>query len=113
MRRWYKSFHHAVLGLKTVFKTEKSFRFHVLIAVAVLIAAGLFKLDELRLIIIFLTIALVLALEIVNSAVERLVDMLAPKTHSFAKEVKDLMAAVVLVASIFALLIGLLIFVIR
>ena len=59
---------------------------------------------------LLLTIALILALEIFNSAIERLVDILAPRTHSFAKEIKDLLAGMVLLVSFFAVLIGFIIF---
>ena len=67
-------------------------------------------LSELFLVILLLVIALILALEIFNSAVERLVDMLAPKTHGMAKEIKDLLAGMVLIVSLFAIAIGLIIF---
>jgi undecaprenol kinase len=60
--------------------------------------------------ILLLVISLVLILEIVNASVERLVDMLTPQTHHFAKEIKDLLAAMVLLASILAVFVGIFIF---
>lgn len=106
----WRSFRHAFRGLKTVFKTEKTFRIQVVIAFLVLLLAWQRQLDLKSWLILIITIALILSLEIVNSALERLVDILAPRTHAFAKEIKDLAAATVLLASIFALIIGALIF---
>lgn len=55
-------------------------------------------------------IALVLSLEAINSAIEYLVDLASPDFHPLAKKSKDIAAAAVLIAAIFALIIGLLIF---
>ena len=49
-------------------------------------------------------------MEIVNSAVERVTDILKPRIHSYVKEIKDIMAAAVMLSSIGAVLVGLLIF---
>lgn len=106
----YKSISCAVRGLKVVFKTEKNFRIQSVIAILVILFAFYRGLDYKDWLILFLTIALVMSLEIMNSSVERLVDILAPKTHNFAKEIKDLLAAMVFLASFFALIIGILIF---
>ncbi len=107
----WQSFRHAGRGLKIVAKTEKNFRIQLLIAVLVLLAAWYRHLEEKSFIILLLVMALVMCLEIVNSAIERLVDILAPRTHNFAKEIKDLLAAMVLLASIFAAIIGFVIFI--
>jgi diacylglycerol kinase len=52
----------------------------------------------------------VLVLELINSSMERLVDLVKPQLHESARDIKDLMAAAVLMASFFAVLIGLMIF---
>ena len=105
-----KSIKHALLGLKVAYKTEKNFRIHIWFGILVIVVALYWPLDKYLWLILLIVIALVLVLEILNSAIERLVDMLAPQTHKFAKEVKDLLAAMVLVVAIFAILIGSLIF---
>lgn len=110
MCRICKSFKNAFNGIKLVIKAEKNFRIHLIIAFLVIFFAVYRELDKVMWIALLLIIALVLALEIFNTAIERLVDMLAPKTHSFAKEVKDLLAAMVLVVVIFAIVIGLILF---
>lgn len=110
MPSFINSLRHAWRGLKTVVRTEKSFRIHLLLAALVLILAWYRDLGKLSWVALFLIIAFILSLEIFNSAIERLVDILAPKTHSYAKDIKDLLAAMVLLASIFAVIIGLFIF---
>lgn len=107
---FYRSLRHALRGLKTVLATEKNFRAHLLIAFIVIVA-GLWKnLDKISWIVLLLVMAMIMALEIFNSAIERLVDILAPKTHNFAKEIKDLLAGMVLLVSFFAIAIGLIVF---
>ena len=105
-----RSFKHAFRGLKTTIKTEATFRLHIFIAILVILFAWQRQVDEKSWLILLLVIAFILSLEIINSAVERLVDILAPRTHAFAKEIKDLLAAMVLLASLFALVVGLIIF---
>ena len=108
--QFYSNFKFAFRGLKTVFTTEKSFRLHSLIALLVIVFAWWQGIDKIYWVGLLLIIALIMALEVFNSAIERLVDMLAPRTHNFAKEVKDLLAAMVLLVSLFAVAIGLIIF---
>ena len=110
MWRFYRNFRFAFKGLKTVFNTEKSFRLHTLIAIIVIGYAWYQGIEKIYWVVILMIIALVMSLEIFNSAIERLVDMLAPRTHNFAKEIKDLMAAMVLLVSLFAAAIGFIVF---
>lgn len=107
---FYRNFRFAFRGLKTVFTTEKSFRLHTIIAILVIVYAWYQRIDKIYWVAILMIIALIMALEIFNSAIERLVDMLAPRTHNFAKEIKDLLAAMVLLVSLFAVAIGLIVF---
>ena len=104
------NFRHAWRGIVTLIKTERSFRIHLLIAFLVLSFALYQNISKILMVGLLLIIAFIISLEIFNSAIERLVDMLAPRTHKFAKEVKDLLAAMVLIASLFAVIIGLIIF---
>jgi len=108
--RFYKNFKFAFKGLKTVFATEKSFRLHTVIAILVIAYSWYKGIEKIYWVVVLMIIALVMSLEIFNSAIERLVDMLAPRTHNFAKEIKDLLAAMVLLVSLFAAAIGLIVF---
>lgn len=107
---FWRSFRHAWHGLKIVLRTEKNFQRHLVLALLVVLAAAWRGLSSSLWIALLLVIALILALEIFNSAIERLVDILAPKTHNYAKEIKDLLAGMVLLVAFFAIIIGLIIF---
>ena len=108
--QYYRNFKYSFGGLKTLFKTEKSFRLHTAIAIIVIIYAWYAHLEKVYWVVLLMIIALIMSLEIFNSAIERLVDILAPRTHGLAKEIKDLLAAMVLLASLFAAAIGLIVF---
>ncbi|MCB9802467.1 diacylglycerol kinase family protein [Candidatus Nomurabacteria bacterium] len=110
LRKFLSSLKHARRGLKTIFFSERNFRNHLSIAIVVLLFAWWRKIDLDHWLILLLVIALVLILEIINSSLERLVDILAPQTHQVAKEIKDSMAAMVLVAAMMAVLVGIIIF---
>ncbi len=109
-KRLLKSFHFAFKGLKKVWQTEKNFRIHSIIGLLVIMLAAYIGIQGFDYLILLIVIALVLILEIFNSSLERLVDMLSPSTHHFAKEIKDLLAAAVLIAAALAAVVGVVIF---
>jgi len=76
----------------------------------VLMMVWIFKVKNWEAIILILIIMFVLIFELINTVVERVVDILKPRVHPYAKLVKDLMAAAVLISSIMAVVIGLIIF---
>ncbi|MFC3039093.1 diacylglycerol kinase family protein [Virgibacillus xinjiangensis] len=103
-------FSHAWAGIRHTVKTEMNFRFH-LVATASVIAAGFFlQISRLEWAVIVLAVGFVLAAEVANTAVEKLVDYLKPDIHPSAKAIKDMAAGMVLLSAISALVIGLLIF---
>ncbi|PIY97222.1 MAG: diacylglycerol kinase [Candidatus Kerfeldbacteria bacterium CG_4_10_14_0_8_um_filter_42_10] len=105
-----KSFCYAGCGMRYAFKNEQSFRFQVFASVIVLILMFLFPLSAWERIVVILLIFMVLILELINTTFEKIVDILKPRVHFYAEVIKDLMAAVVLIASVGALVIGLYIF---
>ena len=109
-KRLVKSLHFAFKGLKKVWQTEKNFRLHVIITILVLGLAFYLEIQSFDYLILLIVISLVLILEVLNSALERLVDLLAPQTHHFAKEIKDLLAAMVLISAILAVVVGIVVF---
>ncbi|GAA0602202.1 diacylglycerol kinase family protein [Virgibacillus siamensis] len=98
-------------GLREVLKSERNFRIHLVAAVFVIAAGLFFQLNLLQWTIIFLTIGLVLITEIINTAVEKMIDYIKPEINQNAKIIKDISAGAVLLAAILAVIIGLLIFV--
>lgn len=105
-----KSFSHAFRGLKYVLKNEKNFQNEVIIAGLVVLGMIYFQVTRAEAVVLFLVIFGVLVMELFNTAVERVVDILKPRVHPYARLIKDLMAASVLLSSILAIIIGLIIF---
>jgi diacylglycerol kinase (ATP) len=104
------SFVYAFNGLKTFIHTEPQAIIHLLAIVVVTFVGYFFKISQTEWFVIVLSIGLVLVAEIVNTAIEKLTDMVSPEINPKAKVVKDLAAGAVLMASITALVIGLLVF---
>ncbi len=111
-RRFSKSLKYAVKGISTVFKEERNFRFDVFAAISVTIVGLYLKVSISEWIWLFLAMALVFMSEILNSAIENVVDLATElKPNKLAKKAKDMGAAAVLVTACFAILIAVLIFV--
>ena len=102
---------YAINGLVFAFKNEINMRVHVLFTVSVIILGFVFHVSLTEWVLLFLTFGLVLSSEVFNTAVEMLLDYLAPEWHPKVGIIKDLTAGGVLVASGIALVIGLIIFI--
>lgn len=108
--RVIKSFACAFAGLKDCVLHEKNFRIQYVVALMVIIAGLFFSLSETEWMIIFLCFAVVLGLEMINSAIEKLCDLVCPEFNLTIKKVKDMSASAVLLAAIISFIIGCLIF---
>jgi diacylglycerol kinase len=100
----------AVLGLKSAFKEERNFRIQFLIAVIVSLLMVVFKLNSIEISILILTMLVVLSLELINSQIEKFLDLIQPEHHPRVKIIKDFSAGAVLLSVIGSVVIGLLIF---
>ena len=109
IRKLIKSFSYAIQGILTAM-SEQNFRFHLLSAVIVVIAGFFTGLSITEWIIIVLVITLVIAAEMFNTAIERVVNLASPDYHPLAKQAKDVAAASVLVFATCSVIIGILIF---
>jgi len=105
------SFKHAFNGLIHLFKKEHNSWIHAAAVVVVVSAGFIFKINTTEWILVTFAIGFVFTAEVINTSIERLVDLTSPKNNQLAKEAKDLAAAAVLVAAIVAVFIALLIFV--
>lgn len=101
---------YALEGIKEAFSNEPNFRIHVVITLLITIAGFYFKISQPEWLVLILTITIVVVLELVNTAIEAVVDIASPKFSKLAKVAKDVSAAAVLISSLAALAIGLLIF---
>ncbi|OGM33505.1 hypothetical protein A2803_04905 [Candidatus Woesebacteria bacterium RIFCSPHIGHO2_01_FULL_44_21] len=105
-----RSFGYAFTGIKTAFKQEPNFQAHILIAVLV-ISAGVFSgLSTSDWLLLLYAIFFVLILELFNTSIEAIVNLVSPDIHPKAKIAKDVAAAAVLLAAIQAIIIGAVIF---
>ena len=108
--KFWRSFHYAIAGVLDAVRTQPNMRVHLVIAAAVLIATLMLRLERIYVIAVVLTIALVLSLELLNTAIEAIVDLLTVAHHPLAKTAKDAGAGAVLIASLGAVVVGYLVF---
>lgn len=103
------AFGHAFRGWAYVLKTQHNTWIHAVVAVLVFIASFWLELPARDWAVIILTVTMVFTAEFINTAIEAVVDLASPQNHPLAKVGKDVGAAAVLIASLAAVLIGLLI----
>lgn len=106
-----KSFGYAFEGILTCIKKERNMKIHIAAAVLVVIAGIVLKLSPVEWCICLVLFGLVMALELVNTAVEAVVDLVTEERKPLAKTAKDTAAGAVLAAAIMAAAIGCIIFV--
>lgn len=104
------SIKYAGQGLKTAYANERNFRIHCAAMVITIFIGILFHISLLEWTIVFLAIGLVFATELVNTAIEKMVDMITKEYSEEAKIVKDISAGAVLIAAIAAMFAGAAIF---
>ena len=105
-----ESFNFAFEGVIHVMRAERNLRIHFAIALGVIIAAVAFDVTRMELIALLLAIAFVLIAEMLNSALEAVVDLVTPSVEPLAKIAKDVAAGAVLIATVTAVAIGYLVF---
>jgi diacylglycerol kinase len=107
--RVLNSFAFAFAGAAYLFRTQRNARIHLAFAIAACGVAAWLRIPRTDWAILILTIAMVLILEGLNTAIEAAVDLASPAYHDLAKTAKDVAAAMVLIAAIASVLVGLLI----
>lgn len=106
------SMEFAITGIITAFKEERNMRKHMVSAILASIAGAVFRISAIEWLFLLLVIFLVITFEIINSAIENVVDLASNYHFSMlAKNAKDMAAGAVLVISGYAVLTGLIIFV--
>ena len=106
------SMEFAITGVLTAFKEERNMRKHLVSAILAALTGLVFRISAIEWLFLLLAIFLVIILEIINSAIENVVDLASGYHFSMlAKNAKDMAAGAVLVASGYAVLTGLIIFI--
>lgn len=111
MNKRIESFKYAFRGIVLVLKSEKNMLIHLIISILVLICGIFFQISTTEWMICLLCFGLVFSTEMINTAIETLVDLVSPNHHKLAGKAKDIAAGAVLVAAIFAAITGLIIFI--
>lgn len=111
IKKFINSFSYPVKGLRYAYKNEQNLAVDVGIALLVVIFGFLFKINKYEWAILVLTIGLVISCELINTAIEAVVDLVTEEYHPLAKVAKDTSAAAVLVFAMVAVVVGLIIFV--
>lgn len=110
MKRLLRSFGFAFKGLRYATLTQPNFRVHLVLAFIAVVLGALLQISFAEWQWIMLSIAIVLVTELINTGIETLTDLVSPGYHEKAGHVKDVCAASVVIAALFALITGIVIF---
>lgn len=104
------SFKYAFEGVTEAWKTEQNLKIHFVIMALVIVAGFIFKISLTEWIVCLLLFAIVISLELINTAIETTVDIAMPEINEKAKYAKDIAAGAVLFSAIISVIVGLIIF---
>ncbi len=104
------SFRYASRGIGYAYTHEQNFRIQIILGVLVLIVSTILDISRRDWLLIILIICFVLILELINTVFEQLLNVVEPKIRTYAQVMKDIMAAAVFLASLTAIITGILIF---
>jgi diacylglycerol kinase len=105
-----RSFGYALSGIGRLVRQQRNAQIHVALTLLILAISLLWRLSRIEWLILILTIALVLSMEALNTAVEAVVDLVSPQFHPLAKLAKDVAAGGVLIAAVGAVFVALLLY---
>src|SRR5580658_297936 len=108
--RLWSSFHYAFAGILYATRTQPNMRIHLVLGGAVLLATLYLRLQRVYVVCIIVLVAFVLALELLNTAIESVVDLMTVAHHPLARIAKDTAAGAVLVATLASVIVGYMIF---
>ena len=111
MKKRIQSFGYAIQGIKMVFISEANMKIHGAIGIVVIICGLYFQISVSEWIACLLCVGLVFSAEMINTAIETVVDLVSPSKHELAGKAKDIAAGAVLICAIISVIIGLLIFI--
>lgn len=111
LKRFFNSFKYSWDGLKYAYKYEQSLTIHFGVALIVIIAGTILKINLTEWLLCLLLMGIVMATELINTSLEAVIDLVCPKIHPLAKIAKDTSSAAVFVFSIVAFISGMIIFV--
>jgi diacylglycerol kinase (ATP) len=111
VRKFAKSVTFALEGIAYALNGDQNLRIHFIVASLVILASIFLKVNPFEMGILGITILLVIAAEMINSAIEKMVDLITTEHRREAKIAKDVSAGMVLLIALGSIIIGILIFV--
>ena len=111
MIKFIRSVYYAFSGIVSFIKNERNFAVQLCLAVVVVIFGWYFNISQNEWLIILICIIMVLSLEMVNTAIEKLADVVQPSFHPVIRTVKDIAAGSVLVSALGSFIIASIIFI--
>ena len=111
MKKRIQSFGYAGRGICEVVKSEANMKIHIVITILVIIGGVVFAISLIEWMFCLLCVGLVVGAEMMNTAIENVVDLASPEQHPLAGKAKDIAAGAVLICAIVSVIIGLLIFI--
>lgn len=109
-RTFIDSIKDCINGLSFIMISEDNFKREIVLGILALVASYILKISKIEFIFVLIAIAFVLVSEIFNTAIEKVVDLYTKQYNEIARIAKDVSAFAVLTSSIFALIIGVIIF---
>jgi diacylglycerol kinase (ATP) len=103
---WIESLNCAIEGILWAAKSERHVRYHLVAALAVVFLALFFKVSAVEFFLLVLAAVLVIFAELMNTAIETVVDLITDDYHELAKRAKDISAGAVLMTSVGAVILG-------
>jgi len=110
MKKRIRSFSYAIQGISEAIASEPNLRIHLYISVLVIAAGFLFRISAIEWIACFICIGMVVGAELINSSIEKVVDLASPHLNSTAGKAKDMAAGAVLICAICSVVVGAIIF---
>jgi len=106
LRKWLKSTNYAIEGIIHAAKTQRHMRYHLYAAIVVLLGSFVLGLSWNEFVVLVLLSIVVLSIEMVNTAIETITDVIFKEYDEKAKEIKDIAAGAVLIIALGAAIIG-------
>ena len=110
IKKTLESFNNAINGIIDTVRTERNMKIHLIVALGILIISFFFDITKYEFLVLAVTITMVIAAELINTAIEATIDMTTNYYHPLAKIAKNAAAGAVLITAINALLVGYIIF---
>lgn len=110
MNGFVNSFKYAIKGIGWAAKLDRNVRFHIVVSFLVLGASYFYKISKFEFVFVLFAIFFVLITEMINTAIEEMTNLITKEHHREAMIAKDVAAAAVLLAAIFAAVVGIIIF---